>query len=159
MALEKHEENYRIAPSLRALMILEVLADAGRPLTPTEINETLQLPKPTIHRLCHTLLEQGFLAGALLVSLLGTMASMNALKYIALALAVVGVVRWRPVHFVWFAAAASWMPALGYILSRLITIEAPTNLRIILAIRLTLAVVAVILVWLSHRQKNLSPNP
>ena len=62
MALEKHEENDRIAPNLRALMILEVLADAGRPLTPTEINETLQLPKPTIHRLCHTLLEQGFLA-------------------------------------------------------------------------------------------------
>lgn len=62
MALEKNEESDRIAPNLRALMILEVLAEAGRPLTPTEINESLLLPKPTIHRLCHTLLEQGFLA-------------------------------------------------------------------------------------------------
>ena len=51
MALERNEETDRIAPNLRALMILEVLAEAGRPLTPTEINETLQLPKPTIHRL------------------------------------------------------------------------------------------------------------
>ncbi len=62
MALERTEETDRIAPNLRALMILEVLADAGRPLTPTEINESLLLPKPTIHRLCNTLLEQGFLA-------------------------------------------------------------------------------------------------
>ncbi len=62
MALERSEDSDRIAPNLRALMILEVLADAGRPLTPTEINDSLQLPKPTIHRLCRTLLEQGFLS-------------------------------------------------------------------------------------------------
>lgn len=42
-------------------MIIETLAQAGRPLTPTEINQTLQLPKPTIHRLCSTLIEQRFL--------------------------------------------------------------------------------------------------
>ncbi|MCP5083322.1 MAG: IclR family transcriptional regulator [Alphaproteobacteria bacterium] len=51
----------KIAPNLRALTIIEVLAKAGKPLTPTEINEHLQLPKPTIHRLCTTLLQQGFL--------------------------------------------------------------------------------------------------
>ncbi|MEM8687803.1 MAG: IclR family transcriptional regulator [Pseudomonadota bacterium] len=51
----------KIAPNLRALAIIEVLATAGRPLTPTEINEELRLPKPTIHRLCATLLEHGFL--------------------------------------------------------------------------------------------------
>lgn len=101
--------------------------------------------------------EHGLLGGALLLSLLGTMASMNALKYIALAMAVVGAVRWRPIHFLWFAAAASWMPALGYILSRLITAQAPTNIQLILATRLLIAVVAVLFVWLSHRQKN--PNP
>ena len=52
----------RLPPNLRSLRIIEVLAEAGRPLTPTEINEYLDLPKPTVHRLCHTLLEQGFLA-------------------------------------------------------------------------------------------------
>ncbi len=56
----KDEE--KIAPNLRALAIIEVLAKAGKPLTPTEINEVLRFPKPTIHRLCGTLLEQGFLA-------------------------------------------------------------------------------------------------
>lgn len=57
----KYSESDKIAPNLRALSIIEVLAKAGRPLTPTEINEELRLPKPTIHRLCTTLLEQGFL--------------------------------------------------------------------------------------------------
>jgi DNA-binding IclR family transcriptional regulator len=51
----------RIPTNLRALMILEVLAKAGEPLTPTEINSSLGLPKQTIHRLCTTLLSEGFL--------------------------------------------------------------------------------------------------
>lgn len=57
----KNKEEDKIAPNLRALSIIEVLAKAGKPLTPTEINEVLRLPKPTIHRLCSTLLQQGFL--------------------------------------------------------------------------------------------------
>ncbi len=57
----KNVDDDKIAPNLRALSIIEVLAKAGKPLTPTEINEFLQLPKPTIHRLCGTLLDQGFL--------------------------------------------------------------------------------------------------
>lgn len=52
----------RIPTNLRALRIIEVLADSGRPLTPTEINEILGLPKPTIHRLCQTLISEGYLA-------------------------------------------------------------------------------------------------
>lgn len=46
---------------LRVLQILEVVADATRPVTPTEINQTLKLPKPSIHRLCAQLEEEGFL--------------------------------------------------------------------------------------------------
>lgn len=45
----------------RALQVLEVVANTSKPLTPTEINQTLQLPKPTIHRLCSQLEEEGYL--------------------------------------------------------------------------------------------------
>lgn len=45
----------------RSLYILEVLAAAGQPMTATDINELLGLPKPTIHRLCKRLEREGFL--------------------------------------------------------------------------------------------------
>ncbi|CTQ34639.1 IclR family transcriptional regulator [Jannaschia rubra] len=48
-------------PSLRLLLVLEGVARAGVPVTPTEVNEGLGLPKPTIHRLFATLEEAGFL--------------------------------------------------------------------------------------------------
>lgn len=47
--------------ALRALRILEIVADSPAPLTATEINTTLKLPKPTIHRLCTMLETEGFL--------------------------------------------------------------------------------------------------
>ncbi len=50
-----------IPSSLRLLAILEEVASAGQPLTPTEANTRLQLPKPTIHRLFATLEDEGFL--------------------------------------------------------------------------------------------------
>jgi DNA-binding IclR family transcriptional regulator len=56
---EKDEE--RIPTNLRMLLIIEVLARAGRPMTPTEINAEIGLPKQSIHRLCTTLIETGFL--------------------------------------------------------------------------------------------------
>jgi DNA-binding IclR family transcriptional regulator len=46
---------------LRLLLVVEELTRIGRPATPTEINEALGLPKTTIHRLCETLEEQGYL--------------------------------------------------------------------------------------------------
>jgi len=49
-------------PSLRYLLILEVLAAEARPMTPTEINALLKLPKPTIHRLVRNLEELGWLS-------------------------------------------------------------------------------------------------
>ena len=55
-----------IPTNLRLLVILEAVARAGAPVTPTEINAGLAssgmgLPKPTIHRLFATLEDEGFL--------------------------------------------------------------------------------------------------
>ena len=51
----------RIATNLRTLLILEAVGKSGEPMTPTEINQSIRLPKQTIHRLCATLVEEGFL--------------------------------------------------------------------------------------------------
>lgn len=50
-----------IPTNLRLLLVLEAVADAGVPVTPTEVNALLDLPKPTIHRLFSTLEDEGFL--------------------------------------------------------------------------------------------------
>ncbi len=50
-----------IPTNLRLLMVLEAMAEAGVPVTPTEVNQTLGLPKPTIHRLFTTLENEGFI--------------------------------------------------------------------------------------------------
>lgn len=55
----KSEE--RVATNLRTLLILEAVAKADRPLSPTEINREIGLPKQSIHRLCQTLVDEGFL--------------------------------------------------------------------------------------------------
>ena len=51
----------RIPPNLRVFHVLEAVAEAGRPLTPTELNGQLKWPKQTIHRLCQTMIENGLL--------------------------------------------------------------------------------------------------
>ncbi len=51
----------RIPTNLRTLRILEVFGHHDRPMTPTEINNELNLPKQTVHRLCKTLEEEGYL--------------------------------------------------------------------------------------------------
>ncbi|SEW18523.1 transcriptional regulator, IclR family [Cognatiyoonia koreensis] len=50
-----------IPTNLRLLFVLEELAEIGVPITPTEVNAKLGLPKPTVHRLFHTLEQEGFL--------------------------------------------------------------------------------------------------
>ena len=45
----------------RILAILEQVASSDRPVTPTEINDNLNLPKATIHRLFTTLEDELFL--------------------------------------------------------------------------------------------------
>ncbi len=51
----------RIPTNLRTLLILEILGKSNKAMTATEINDVLQLPKQTVHRLCSTLEENGFL--------------------------------------------------------------------------------------------------
>ncbi len=51
----------RIPTNLRTLLILEVLGKSDRAMTATEINEVIGLPKQTVHRLCTTLEDSGFL--------------------------------------------------------------------------------------------------
>ncbi|WP_375280270.1 IclR family transcriptional regulator [Pseudooctadecabacter sp.] len=50
-----------IPTNLRLLLVLEEVARVGVPITPTEVNAQLGLPKPTIHRLFATLEDEGFL--------------------------------------------------------------------------------------------------
>lgn len=50
----------RMPTNLRLLRILEALASAEEPMLPVEINRFVDLPRPTIHRLCQTLIDEGF---------------------------------------------------------------------------------------------------
>jgi DNA-binding IclR family transcriptional regulator len=45
----------------RAFAVLEELAAADRPVTPTELNAGLDLPKASLHRICRLLIEEGLL--------------------------------------------------------------------------------------------------
>lgn len=51
----------RIPTNLRTLLILEILGNSDQAMTATQINDQLGLPKQTVHRLCVTLEENGFL--------------------------------------------------------------------------------------------------
>ncbi|MBM7067390.1 IclR family transcriptional regulator [Actibacterium sp. 188UL27-1] len=51
----------QIPTNLRLLLLLEEVVRAGEPVTPTEVNANLGLPKPTIHRLFRRLEDEGFL--------------------------------------------------------------------------------------------------
>ena len=55
------EKTSQTPTNMRLLLILEAVARAGQPVTPTEVNSELGLPKPTIHRLFATLEQEGFL--------------------------------------------------------------------------------------------------
>lgn len=51
----------QIPTNLRLLMLLEHVARAGVPVTPSAVNDLMGLPKPTIHRLFGTAEAEGFL--------------------------------------------------------------------------------------------------
>lgn len=57
---KENDTDGNIPTNMRLLMVLEELARVGVPITPTEANLQLGLPKPTVHRLFHTLEESGF---------------------------------------------------------------------------------------------------
>lgn len=51
----------QIAPNLRLLAIIEEVAQAGVPVTPSALSEALGLPVPTVHRLLSTAEDEGLL--------------------------------------------------------------------------------------------------
>jgi len=51
----------RIPTNLRALRLLEAVAEAERPLAPAELGRRLALPKQSVHRLCASLVAEGYL--------------------------------------------------------------------------------------------------
>lgn len=58
--MDTNQDGNRIPTNLRLLLILEVMAEHGDAMTPSAINQSIGLPKPSIHRLCQTLLDEGF---------------------------------------------------------------------------------------------------
>lgn len=50
-----------VPPNLRVFRILEIFADVGTPLTPTELHRHTEWSKQTTHRLCHTMVAAGLL--------------------------------------------------------------------------------------------------
>lgn len=55
------EGQSNIPTNLRVLLLLEEVANSGVPITPTEVNARVGLPKPTVHRLFATMEREGFL--------------------------------------------------------------------------------------------------
>lgn len=56
-----NDKSEKSSAALRVLSILETVAKSSTPMTATEINVELKLPKPTIHRLCTMLENEGYL--------------------------------------------------------------------------------------------------
>ncbi len=51
----------RIPTNMRALLILEAISAASEPMTASGVAKVLGLPKQTVHRVCTSLVEEGFL--------------------------------------------------------------------------------------------------
>lgn len=51
----------RIPTNMRTLLILEELSRAGKPMTASELGRAVGLAKQTVHRLCNSLEQEGFL--------------------------------------------------------------------------------------------------
>ncbi|NNG04823.1 MAG: helix-turn-helix domain-containing protein, partial [Inquilinus sp.] len=58
---DSERKSETIPTNMRLPLVLEAVARAGVPVTPTEVNAQIGLPKPTIHRLFATLEAEGFL--------------------------------------------------------------------------------------------------
>jgi len=60
--VDANMDSDKLAPNLRIIRIFEILAKHHQPLSPTELNNELKMPKQSLHRLCNMLLEEGYLA-------------------------------------------------------------------------------------------------
>ena len=52
----------KVSSITRVLEIIEAVSYAPKPITPLELSQELDIPKPTIHRLIQNLVEEGFVA-------------------------------------------------------------------------------------------------
>jgi len=59
--IDQGDAETRIPTNMRTLLLLEALGRSEKAMTPTELNASIGLPKQTVHRLCTTLEDQGFL--------------------------------------------------------------------------------------------------
>lgn len=50
----------KVSSITRVLEIIEAVSYASKPLSPLELSQELDIPKPTIHRLIQNLLDEGF---------------------------------------------------------------------------------------------------
>jgi DNA-binding IclR family transcriptional regulator len=55
------QEELRIPTNLRVLLIMEFVGRQVEPMSAAEIGRAVNLPKQTVHRLCNTLMDEGFL--------------------------------------------------------------------------------------------------
>lgn len=70
----------RVSSITRVLQIIEAVSSASRPLTPLDLSEILEIPKPTMHRLIQQLQEEGFVR----VDLNGTIVPASRTRHIAI---------------------------------------------------------------------------
>ncbi|MEH6649526.1 MAG: IclR family transcriptional regulator [Motiliproteus sp.] len=63
--VDQSDNTEKSSAALRALSVLETVATSPQPLTATQINQKLKLPKPTMHRLCQMLEMEGYLQPSL----------------------------------------------------------------------------------------------
>ncbi len=52
----------KVSSITRVLEIIEAVSYAPKPVSPLELSQTLDIPKPTIHRLIQNLVDEGFIA-------------------------------------------------------------------------------------------------
>ncbi|WP_425039447.1 IclR family transcriptional regulator [Primorskyibacter sp. S187A] len=57
----KHTKKAQTPTNLRLLLLVEHVAEAGEPVSAASLVKSLDLPKPTVHRLLSTAEEQGYL--------------------------------------------------------------------------------------------------
>ena len=70
----------RVSSITRVLKIIEAVSAAQRPLSPLDLSEILDIPKPTMHRLIQQLQEEGFVR----VDINGTIVPASRTRHMAI---------------------------------------------------------------------------
>ena len=70
----------RVSSITRVLQIVEAVSAAQRPLSPLDLSEILDIPKPTMHRLIQQLQEEGFVR----VDINGTIVAASRTRHMAI---------------------------------------------------------------------------